>query len=437
MRYDSRYSIDVSMLLEDLAVEEGYMARLPTSTMGARHWFYDLSYNFRIGNLIANWNLLLPEATLSLDDLRNTGRFGDDSIPHTDSYLSLDLGTALSNPDDANISNHYIIKYAALDRGYGRARHGWFYVDVAGLWSWTIDGYDALELSIDDGVVASRYSNAAPVGLGILSGTIDLSVGWHHLFGYTSERSNSSFPQMAFKRPGDLSWQTLSTDASDGIIWCNARIVPDRIKFRYNAGNITAIVSYDDQNELDLTFDATRLHSGQIGLDMESIPRYKPYYWGNWRESTRVDYPFPTTMPPILRNIRGLLQYVPTVELLFYSEYSDIDYTPRFVMRPRSAGGIPNWYRWDGSSFQLTTITSVADLDNNGNTIYEINNISLTDWDSFTGVADRVVEIMFTREPPLMLASNRRLLGDPNESNFMLSTKNRMQGDIRIEKRDI
>jgi len=437
MRYGSRYHIDVPMLLEDLALDEAYISNLPTSTMGSRHAFYSLNYDFRIANLVASWNLLIPEGTIRLDELTITGRFGDNNIPTIDYYHSLDLGTNLTNPNDAGISNHYIIKYGALDRGYGRAKHGWFYADVAGTWSWTVDANDVAEISIDDGVVASKYTDSGTVGIGILSGTIDLSVGWHQMFAYTSDRGSSAYPTVGFKRPGDLSWQYLATDKSDGIVWCNARIVPDSLRFRYNAGNITAILRYDESNELDLTFDATLLHSGNVRANLASLPRYKPYYWWSWRESTRPDYPFPQSMPPIFNNMRCIMQYVPSVETLFYTEFSIIDYTPRFVLRPRSGGDVPTWYRWDGTSFQTTSVASVADLDNNGNTLYELNQISLAEWDNFTGTSDRVVEIMFTREPPLALASNRRLLGDPNEAQFMLSNKNRMQGNIMIEKRDI
>jgi hypothetical protein len=379
---------------------------------------------------------MAPEATVRIDDSSNTDRFGSLHLPYINSYHNLDLGTDLTNPDDAGISNHYIVKYAALDRGYGRAKHGWFYADVGGTWSWTVDGYDVVELAIDDGVVASKYTDSDLAGIGVLSGTIDLTVGWHHLFAYTSYRGNSSYPYVGFKRPGDQAWQTLSTDAGDGLIWCNGRVVPESIRLRYNAGNITVIAHYDDSNELDLTFDAATLHSGNLKIDMESLPRYKHYYWFDWRESNRPDYSFPQQMPPIFNNMRMIMEYVPTVEVLFYSEFSDINYTPKFVVRPRGLDS-PGWYRWDGTSFQLTTITSVADLENNGNTMYDINSIKEVDWNNFTGMVDQVVELMFTREPPLALTSNRHLLGSPNEGNFMLTSKNRMQGNIRIDKRDI
>jgi hypothetical protein len=69
--------------------------------------------------------------------------------------------------------------------------------------------------------------------------------------------------------------------------------------------------------------------------------------------------------------------------------------------------------------------------------MYELNNISDNDWNNLTGMDDKCVELMFTEEPPLALASNRKILGSPNETSFILSTRNRIQADIRIDKRDI
>jgi len=433
--YESRYNLDVSMLLEDMTYGDCSIERLPTTNIGNRHTFYSLGYNLRVSNLILSWNLFIPEATITIDDETISGRFGDDKLPSTYGYLTLDLGSNLTNPNDAGISNHYIVKYGALDRGYGRAKHGWFYADVAGLWSFSVDGNDACEISIDDGVVASKYTNSGLSGKGILNGEIDLSIGWHHLFAYTSDRSNSAYPSIWFRRPGDSSWQDITQDQSDGLIWSNSRIVPNNIKFSSNAGNITAIIHYDDTNELALTFDQTKLHSGNIKVDLDSLPRYKHYYWFDWRESNRSDRSFPISIPPYFNGIRMIMEYVPRAEVLFFPEYTMINYTPKFLVRPRIEG--IDWYSWDGTNFVQRTVTSIADLDNAGNTIFDINNISESDWLNFTGNDDYVVELMFTKEPPLTMASNRKLLGNPTEAEFMLSVKNRIQGNVRVEKREI
>lgn len=433
--YESRYNLDVPMLLEDMAYGDCFIHRLPSTNIGSRHTFYSLSYNLRLSNLVLSWNLSVPDAKITIDDDNIEGRFGDDKLPSIDSYMSLDLGTDLTDPNSAGISNHYIVKYGALDRGYGRAKHGWFYADVAGLWSFSIDGNDACEISIDDGVVASKYTNSGLAGTGVLNGNIDLSIGWHHMFAYTSDRSNSAYPSILFRRPGDTSWQNFTIDSSDGLKWANSRIVPDKIKLTLNAGDITAILSYDDLNELILTFDQTKLHSGNIKVDLDSLPRYKHYYWFGWRESTMVDRSFPVSIPPYFNGIRMIMQYVPTVEVLFFPEYTNIDYTPKFLVRPRTDGS--GWYAWDGSNFVSRSVASIADLDNAGNTIFDLNNIQGSDWNNFTGIDDQVVELMFTKEPPLVMASNRKLLGNPTEAEFILTVKDRIQGNVRVEKREI
>ena len=435
MPYDSRYDINVTMLLEDLSSGEVSIERLPTTLIQHRDQFYSFEHNFRISNLLFTWDLLAPSGSIRLGDDQSIGTFGDDSIPHSDSYYSLDLGTDLNNPADADVNNHYIIKYGILDRGYGRAKHGWFYADTAGDWSWSIDGYDAVELSVNDAVLASRYIDGDPVGIGTLYGSINLSIGWHHMFAYTSYRSNSSYPLVSFKRPGDASWRTLVTDQGDGMIWSNARIIPRNIRFSYNAGDITAILSYSDAEEINLTFDSSLLHSGNMKTDLKSIPRYKHYYWNDWREYNRPKYLSPRNLPPILKNMRGIMTYVPTVEVLFYSQYSYIDYTPKFLVRSRSGNGA--WYRWDGSAFQLVSVSSVSDLNGYGNTIFELNSLTDADWNLLMQMDDKAIELMFTEEPPLALASNRRLLGNPTEAEFMLSVKNQLQSDIRVEKRTI
>lgn len=431
--YKSRYRLDPDMLLEDLAIEDGWIV-IP-SGLGLRDTmerYHSGNALMSIGGLSISWVLDLPRCTVELGDQISTVTYVD-SITSTTSPYVVDNGVALTDPTAQSISNHFIVKYGALDRGYGRMKHGWFYADVGGTWSWSVDGNDAVEIAIDDGVVASKYSNSSALGQGVLAGNISLAIGWHHLFAYTSDRTDASHPLVWFKRPGDPAWTALANDSADGIIWARGGGPPDKVTFSRNSGFLNVQVSYTDTDYCDVTIDETDFMGGDLSVALETVPRYRPYYINNWRESYMGSSSCPYTMPPKFVNIRGILRFDPISESMFYHEsLTPPETTAKFLV---SKDGV-TWYAWNGTSFVTKVVDSISALQQDGNSMYQINNIDSSDWLTFLG-SRRVCFAMFTGEPPLLLTHNGSIFESSSQAYYMLGSRSRIAGTVSAVDRSI
>jgi len=456
MEYHSRYHISVAMLMEDLASNAtGYLTipsgiKLPSHdyTKDYKSSMFSDWAQLSISNLKVRWNNRVPQAEVSIGDDRSICEPGfyvnesDVGIPLpklTGGYLVQNYGRALTDPTSAGLTNHYSVIYAGLDRGYGYALHGYFLATTSGTWTWAIDGYDAIEVVIDGGVVVKRFANVDVVSNDQSKwGTIELSAGWHHFFAYTSDKDHSANLQVWFKRPGEVSYTKVVDTGADNMIWAKyAEIPPNRVKFQYNGteGTFTAGVEYDSDRVVSLSFSDSLLLDGNIQIKQETIPRFLPYYLytNYWRESniTKVDQPI--TMPPRFQNIRGIMEFDPRVELLFYHDSVIFDdFTPKFLVAPK---GSLTWYSWTGSAFQSRAVSSVSDLTTYGNTLRELNDISDTDWDELS--TDRIFQLMFTDMPPLALTYNRKLFSGTTAAQYILGTKAHIPAQMRGEIRNI
>jgi len=255
------------------------------------------------------------------------------------------------------------------------------------------------------------------------------------MFAYTSDRSNSSYPLIWFQRPGDSNWTVMTTGEEDGLVWNRTEAIPRAFRFRANAGNITSTIEYDDTNEVNMIFSESLLQSGNIGVTLDTLPRYRPYYWWNWRESTFGDRTVPETLPPVLHKMRGIMEYQPKAEMLCYTEHSTTsDISPRFMV---SHNNTLSWYVWDGSTFQIASVASVTDLLTNGNTMFDLNGITEAEWDDFLPDALSTCSLMFTEEPPLALTSNKKVFSGITEAEYMLGTKAHIPANMRVERREI
>lgn len=430
----SRYYLDKALIQEDTAASTAYVKGLPHIPPIDNIW--GSSIHLSIGNLVMEHNLYSNTCSMSLGN--NQDIYTDPTPPthYQDSFTFADMGENLTDPTSAGLSNHYMVKYTGLDRGYGRMKSGWFFADVAGSWSWSVDGNDVVEVAIDDKVVASKYSNSAPVGgAGILYGDITLSTGWHHFFAYTSDRSDSSHPLVWFKRPGDSSWNVLASDSSDGVKWSINIQQPSLLSFSSSGGNITATYGFSSTRNASLVFDAATWEDGELKIRHESIPRFYVYYQNNWRSSTQNDYVMMYSPPPIFDGMRVIAKYAPQFEKIISSRQVSKNGVDRVLVRRK---GTTLWYYWDGSSFININPTSIADLDS-GNTWYELNQLTDAEWITLPGSSNMVdvVEIMFTGEAPLFMTSQRRLMGNPSTAKFLMMNKHNIIGEIYAELRDI
>ena len=433
-RYDSRIEIDKDIFLADMVISPCRVH----SPRGLR-WTDDMalchtiSPRLSISNIDVTWSLCSSQYSIKIED--ESVESSSILIQATaDSYYIRDNGNNLTDPIVEGISNHYIVKYAALDRLYGRMKHGWFWADTSGTWQWSVDGTDVVEIAIDDGVVASKYSNSAAVGVGVLYGSVDLVVGWHHMFAYTSDRADAAKPEVWFKRPGDTNWNELSTDNSDGLMWNRTAESPSYTEFSYTAGNITASLYVDQVDPTNLIFDADLFNSGPVSIEMETVPRYSPYYTLDLRESTLEALPAPTSLPPRFENMRAILYFYPLAELVFYSEFTEAqEFDPRFVISP--VGGGTQWYMWDGAAFQTVTINSVDDLLTLGNDLYSINHVPESAWSGL--LSGEPCRLMFTGETPLLATYHKGVFSGMSHAEYIIGNRAHLSGNIRVQRRSI
>lgn len=429
----SRYSIDASMLLADLDGGTGVL-RIPPglSIMDTMERYVDASVILQIGDLSTKWHMNVPKCEISLgdeyDSVMSTGQ-----IATTTSYYSVDNGVDSADPVAEAISNHFIVQYGALERGFGRMKHGWFYADVGGLWNWSVDGLDAVEVAIDGGVVASKYSNSSAVGQGVLYGSMSLTAGWHHLFAYTSDRSDAAYPKVWFKRPGDPTWTQLAPDASDGIVWCRGAGVPDYVSFDKSGGFLTIGASYAPGVSCTVSVLQSDFGGGPLSVSSETVPRYRTYYTNAWADSSAVSIPCPASRPPEFVGIRGVMEFGPISEMLFYLEDTPV---PTYVQKLLVSGDGIFWYRWNGTSFSATSADSIEELLANGTSMYDLNNVPESAWTTFVG-AKKTCKVMFTGHAPLALIRNNKLLMAQAGAEYIVGTKSIMSGTVSLNKKQI
>lgn len=434
--YNTRYHLDTNMLEEDLAVTDAYIYFPTNIVVNNLERFYSTVFNFNFSNLILSYDIGVPRCFINIESNYTSQLFNNiETVKHT-SYYEYDNGVALTDPTTVLITNHHAIKYSALDRGYGRMKHGWFWAEVSGSWTFSVDGLDAVEIVVDEGVVASKYTNSALAGTNVLNGTINLVTGWHHLFAYCSDNSTSTHPVIAFKKPGDVNYTAFTTDATDGIMWNRSSVHPKRTKLRLNAGNITATIEYNDTNTSSLTFSKDTLVSGNFSVSLDTLPRYKPYYLNSWRETQLAVYDTPHTLPPTFKNMRMIMEYHPLAELLCYTSFSKFeDYTPKFAV---SFVGSSDWYTWNGSAFVITDVGSVLKLLSFGNSLYEINSVTPAQWTAFLPTTGKTyARLLFTGEPPLAATYSRKVFSGMTYAEYLISTVSHVTGKANIERRQI
>ena len=434
--YRSRYFLDKDMVVADTTNNPARIEHIDPKLECGLHTHIDGSH-ISFGNLHFEHIRGSHTYSISLDDIQDIYTDTDEPVIYDTSYRYVDNGRDLTDPTTVGITNHYLVKYVGLDRGFGRMKVGWFYADTAGDWSWSVDGYDVVEVCIDDKVLGSKYSNSDPVGgAGILYDTINLSVGWHHFFAYTSDRSHAGEPSVWFRRPGGTSWQTLAGDASDGIKWARYDLQDGGdIYVSSSAGSITFAYGSSEQKCASLTFDVTKWSPGEISIYKKQVPRFYSYYSNDWRTSTQERHCCAFSHPPVFDGLRAIAKYAPKIERLI--SIGPIHRNPNwgvFVRRTNST----QWYKWSSGTFTAVSPTSVDDL-RLGNSWGELNSLSDTDWDSLPGNSDPVttVDLMFTGEAPMFMTSHKKLLGLTSEAQFMMLTKHSLIGEVYAEIRDI
>ncbi len=433
--YETRYKLDQTMLLEDLAISNAQIM-IPEFYSSGFDRMIDQSISFDISNLSVGINLCVPGGRVSIEGAETHAVLNNINVVTKDGPYVHSNQVALTDPTSSDITNHHIVKYGALDRGYGRMRHGWFWADVSGEWAFSVDGLDVAEIVIDDGVVSAKYTNSAIAGQDVLNDTVDLGVGWHHLFAYTSDNANTTYPTVRFKRPGDPSFSNLTNDDTDGLVWNRSCVIPTKLILQENAGEITATSYYDGDNNILLTFDASELIDGFVSLTKNTIPRYRPYYEYSWKESSLNMSSSTDSNPPKFENMRMVAEYDPITEIIIYLEHTNMsDYSPSFLV---SHSETLSWFKWNGSSFELDPVDSVQSLQDTGNSVFELNNISKSDWESFLPSGGRrMISLMFTNDAPLFMTYHRRLFDGITDAEYLVGTSNSISGKTKFERRQI